>query len=73
MQLAGVSVGRVTQDIQAVAAGAEIAEALGIPRRASVLRILRCYWDGAGNIFEISLSHHPGDRFAYSMDIDLDG
>ena len=73
MQLAGVSVGRVTQDIQAVAAGAEIAEALGIPRRAPVLRILRCYWDGAGNIFEISLSHHPGDRFAYSMHIDLNG
>ena len=51
----------------------EIAEASGILRRAPVLRILRCYWDGAGNIFEISLSHHPGDRFAYSMDIDLNG
>ena len=72
-QLAGISIGRVTQDIQAIAAGAEIAEILGIPRRAPVLRILRCYWDSAGSIFEISVSHHPGDRFAYSMHIDLDG
>jgi len=71
-QLAGISVGRVTQDIQAVGAGAEVAEVLGIPRRAPVLRILRCYFDGAGRIFEISLSHHPGDRFAYSMHMDLD-
>lgn len=72
-QLAGISVGRVTQDIQAVAASAEIAVALGIPRRAPVLRILRCYYSGDSDLFEISLSHHPGDRFAYSMHIDLDG
>lgn len=72
-QFAGVSVGRVTQDIQAVGAGADIARALGIPRRAPVLRILRCYCDGDGRLFEISLSHHPGDRFAYSMHIDVEG
>ena len=72
-QLTGVSVGRVTQDIQAVGAGLDIASALGIPRRTPVLRILRCYWDGDGHLFEISLSHHPGDRFAYSMHIDVDG
>lgn len=71
--LAGVSVGRVTQDIQAVAANAEIAGALGLARRAPVLRILRCYHDLAGQVFEISVSHHPGDRFAYSMHIDVDG
>jgi DNA-binding GntR family transcriptional regulator len=71
-QLAGVSVGRVTQDIQAVAASVEVAEALGLPRRAPVLRILRCYCDGQGHLFEISVSYHPGDRFAYSMHIDVD-
>jgi GntR family transcriptional regulator len=71
-QFAGISVGRVTQDIQAVAASAEVAEALGLARRAPVLRILRCYCDGDGHLFEISVSHHPGDRFAYSMHIDVD-
>lgn len=70
--LAGVSVGQVTQDIQAVTATADMARALGLKRGAAVLRITRCYLDEAGQLFEISLSHHPGDRFAYSMHIDVD-
>ena len=69
-ELAGVRVAHVTQDIQAVAASSEIAEMLGIARRAPTLRILRCYRDADNRIFEISASHHPGDRFAYSMHID---
>jgi GntR family transcriptional regulator len=72
-QLAGVTVGRVTQDIQAVSASAETAKALGLKRAAAVLRITRCYFDAKGRLFEISVSHHPGDRFAYSMHIDVDG
>lgn len=71
-QLSGRSIGRVTQDIQAISAQGEVAAALGIRRGAAVLRILRCYADPAGRIFEISVSHHPGDRFAYSMHIDVD-
>lgn len=71
--LAGVSVGRVTQDIQAVSAPAEVAQALGIKRGAAVLRIIRSYLDAKGQLFEVSVSHHPGDRFAYSMHIDVDG
>ena len=71
-KLAGVRVSRVTQDIQAYPAGADVAAALGIARRAPCLRILRCYLDGDGRIFEISASHHPGDRFAYAMHIEVD-
>jgi DNA-binding GntR family transcriptional regulator len=70
--LAGVSVGQVTQDIQAVIATAEIARELGLKRGAAVLRIIRCYRDAQGQVFEISVSHHPGDRFAYSMHIDVE-
>lgn len=69
----GVKVARVTQDIQAVAASADIAERLGVPRRSACLRIMRCYLDKRGRIFEISVSHHPGDRFAYAMHIEVDG
>jgi len=69
----GVSVARVTQDIQAVAASADIAEQLGVPRRSPCLRIMRCYIDATGRVFEISVSHHPGDRFAYAMHIEVDG
>lgn len=72
-ELSGVSVARVTQDIQAVPASADIAEQLAIPRRSPCLRIIRCYLDAAGRTFEISVSHHPGDRFAYAMHIEVDG
>lgn len=71
-QLAGVSIGRVTQDIQAVAADKATAAALEIRKGDPVLRILRCYLDANHKLFEISVSHHPGDRFAYAMHIDLD-
>lgn len=71
--LAGLSAAIVTQDIQAVAADSEIADALGIEEGAPVLWILRCYIDKEGKVFEISVSHHPGDRFAYAMHIDVDG
>jgi GntR family transcriptional regulator len=72
-ELAGVSVARVTQDIQAVPASGDIAAQLGVPRRSPCLRIMRCYLDARGRIFEISVSHHPGDRFAYAMHIEVDG
>ncbi|MFN3945131.1 MAG: GntR family transcriptional regulator [Allosphingosinicella sp.] len=72
-ELAGVTVARVTQDIQAVPASADVAEQLGVPRRSPCLRIMRCYLDQRGRIFEISVSHHPGDRFAYAMHIEVDG
>ena len=71
-RLSGVRIGKVTQDIQAVAADAPTSDALGIDADSPVLRILRCYYDPKGEIFEISVSHHPGDRFAYAMHIDVE-
>ncbi len=72
-RLTGRQVTSVTQDIQAVAASREIAQALGVAARAPCLRILRCYLDRAGQVMEISASHHPGDRFAYAMHIEVGG
>ena len=69
-RLGGIKIARITQDIQAVAASAAVAAALDVPRRSPCLRILRCYIDATGRIFEISASHHPGDRFAYAMHIE---
>lgn len=71
-QLTGVSASTVSQDIQAIAADNDIAAALEVEPGSPVLRILRCYIDAKGQVFEISVSHHPGDRFAYSMHIDVD-
>jgi DNA-binding GntR family transcriptional regulator len=72
-RLAKIKVARVTQDIQAVAAGADAAALLDVPRRSPCLRILRCFQDESGKLFEISASHHPGDRFAYAMHIEVEG
>ena len=72
-RLAKVKIVRVTQDIQATPASAEVAAALGIPRRSPCLRILRCYIDSDGRTLEISANYHPGDRFAYSMHIEVEG
>ncbi|MEE4200244.1 GntR family transcriptional regulator [Erythrobacter sp.] len=71
-KLAGIKVGMVTQDIQAIIADPAMASDLVIDEGSPVLRILRCYFDGKGDVFEISVSHHPGDRFAYAMHIDVD-
>lgn len=72
-ELTGVRVAQVTQDIQAVPASKEVSAKLGIARRAPCLRILRCYLDAGGVIREVSVSHHPGDRFAYAMHIEVEG
>ncbi len=71
-RLAGLKTARVTQDIQACLADSEIAAKLEVDPGAPVLRIIRCYVDTTGRTFEISASHHPGDRFAYAMHIEVD-
>lgn len=70
--LGKVRIARVTQDIQAVPAPTAVAEALGVARRSACLRILRCYVDQADRVIEISASHHPGNRFAYNMHIEVE-
>ncbi|MDT7935089.1 MAG: GntR family transcriptional regulator [Sphingomonadaceae bacterium] len=70
--LTGARVAQVTQDIQAVAATAAVAAALGLTRRAPCLRIVRCFLDAGGRVLEVSVSHHPGDRFAYAMHIEVE-
>jgi GntR family transcriptional regulator len=68
----GGQIGKVTQDIQAIAADARVSSELEVEEGSPVLRILRCYFDPRGRPFEISVSHHPGDRFAYTMHIDVE-
>lgn len=71
--LTGVRIAEVTQDIQAVGAPDSAAAELGIEAGSACLRIIRCYRDAKGRTLEISVSHHPADRFAYSMHIEVEG
>ncbi len=72
-RLAGVRIARVTQDIQAIPAGRDAAVALRVRLRSPALRILRCYLDANARVVEVSVSVHPGDRFAYAMHIEVEG
>ena len=65
-------IAQVTQDIQAVSASGSIAASLKVGRRSPCLQILRCYYDTTGRLFEISVSIHPGERFAYAMHIEVE-
>lgn len=69
-RLAGLEIGRVEQEIHAVAASQSEAAHLHIARGAPCLRILRHYFDRQGNLAEMSCSVHPGERFSYTMVID---
>lgn len=71
--LGDTKVASVTQDITAVAASAEQAGLLNVAEGDPVLRIIRCYVDAKGRTFEISVSYHPGARFAYSMHMEVEG
>lgn len=69
-RLAGLEIVRVEQEIHAVAANAQEAAALHVPRGSACLRIIRQYFDSAGALAEMSCSVHPGERFHYTMVID---
>lgn len=58
---------QVKQSIQAVALPADIAKILGATAGEPALRILRHYLDAKEQVLEISVSYHPGRRFAFNM------
>lgn len=67
---AGLRVDRVTQEIHAVPIPAPLAAQLGMKPRSPALRVIRCYHAG-NRLFEIAVSHHPGNRFAYSTRMEV--
>lgn len=63
----GVRAARIDQEISAMALDKASAKALGQHKGDPALCTLRRYLDAAGQIFIVSISTHPGDRFAYRM------
>ena len=53
-------------------ATSDVADILGLEEEDPVLLILRCYFDRDDQLFEISANYHPGERFTYSMHIEVD-
>lgn len=65
----GHRIARVEQHIAAVSLDRDDAASLDEARGAPALRTLRLYYDEAERLLEATESIHPGDRFAYTMNL----
>ena len=64
----GVVIDRAEVDIYAAGASAKLARSLQVPKNTPCLVILRRYFDNQGQLFEVTISHHPESRFVYKME-----
>lgn len=65
----GRRVANVRIDVSAHSLAREAAERLGVPAGSPSLRVVRRYYDDGGRLFEVTLSEHPADRFAFSLEL----
>ena len=65
----GHRLARVEQHISAISLDRDDAVSLNERRGAPALRTLRVYFDDKDRVLEASDSIHPGDRFAYTMNL----
>jgi len=65
----GRRIARVEQQITAVSLDRDDAASLDETRGAPALRTFRLYYDDAERLLEATESIHPGDRFAYTMNL----
>ena len=66
----GRRVARIQQDVKPTVVSRVIAKALRVDEGATALRAVRRYVDAADMAFEISVTMHPVDRFAFSIQLD---
>ncbi|MBU3724244.1 MAG: GntR family transcriptional regulator [Burkholderiaceae bacterium] len=64
----GVQVERATVDLYATGLPARLTKSMQVSRDTPCLVVVRRYFDHDGNLFEISVTHHPEQRFVYSLE-----
>jgi DNA-binding GntR family transcriptional regulator len=69
----GLDISEVEQRVSALAMPPEIARALDVEPLKPALMTRRRYFAGADMPFEITLSIHPGDRYAYTQRLHREG
>src|SRR5215471_4629827 len=67
----GVKASRIRQDIAAISIGSDVASLLRVSARSVGLSVVREYVSTRGDVYEVTVSIHPGDRYHYSMQLDL--
>lgn len=63
----GISIAEVERRISAVKMPADLAAELSSEPDGAALMERRRYWSDTGELFEITLSFHPGDRFSQTI------
>jgi DNA-binding GntR family transcriptional regulator len=69
-QGSGVRTARIDQRINAVTLSPSEARRLCEADGAAALRTVRLYLDSKGDVFQASMSLHPGERFTYAMTLE---
>lgn len=65
----GRSIARIQQKVEALCLPKTMAAELGADAGAAALKVTRRYLDAADDVFEISVSIHPADRFTIEMEL----
>lgn len=65
----GRRVAYVRQEVMAVSLPADVAKELGAPAGSPALKVIRRYSDVSRKTFEITITHHPAERFVLSMQL----
>lgn len=68
----GIVATEVRQQISAVAIDEESAKELEVQPGTAGLRVIRKYLNAGGDMFEVAVNLHPGDRFSHSMTLRLE-
>lgn len=63
----GRCIAEIQQDIRAISVPESVAQALKVAPGAAALEIVRRYLDASGQVFEVSVTVHPAERFSVSM------
>jgi DNA-binding GntR family transcriptional regulator len=64
----GARIERAEVDVYAAAASPVISKKLNIEPNASCLVIIRRYFDDQDKLFEVTVTHHPENKYKYSME-----
>jgi len=64
----GVKIERATVDLFATALPARLTKSMQVGRDTPCLVVIRRYYDRNDELFEISVTHHPEERFIYSLE-----
>ncbi|ONK15400.1 GntR family transcriptional regulator [Streptomyces sp. MP131-18] len=68
--IAGVTVSRIANTVQARLADPPVAQLLGVPLLSPILHITGVEYDGQGQAVDVARIHYRGDRFSFAVSMD---